>query len=92
MQFNSIEFMLFFPIVVFLYFVMPKKMKTGWLLLSSYYFYMSWNAEYAILIGGSTVITYISGLLMSNTCNQNLGGGGKKACFKENSHVDMYYG
>lgn len=76
MQFNSIDFMLFFPIVVFLYFVMPKKLKTGWLLLSSYYFYMSWNAEYAILIGGSTVITYISGLLMSNICAQNLRGGG----------------
>ncbi len=67
MQFNSIDFMLFFPIVVLLYFVMPKKLKTVWLLLSSYYFYMSWNAEYAILIGGSTVITYISGLLMSGS-------------------------
>lgn len=81
MQFNSIDFMLFFPIVVFLYFVMPKKLKTGWLLLSSYYFYMSWNAEYAILIGGSTVITYISGLLMSNICAQNLRGGVKESLF-----------
>ncbi len=45
MQFNSIDFMLFFPIVALLYFVMPKKLKTVWLLLSSYYFYMSWNAD-----------------------------------------------
>lgn len=78
MQFNSIDFMLFFPIVVLLYFVMPKKLKTVWLLLSSYYFYMSWNAEYAILIGGSTVITYISGLLMSGSLRPEIEGGGVK--------------
>lgn len=70
MQFNSIEFMYFFSIVVFLYFVMPKKLRTVWLLISSYYFYMSWNAQYAILIGGSTVITYIGGLIMSDTMHQ----------------------
>ena len=78
MQFNSIDFMLFFPIVVLLYFVMPKKLKTVWLLLSSYYFYMCWNAEYAILIGGSTVITYISGLLMSGSLCPEFEGGGVK--------------
>lgn len=78
MQFNSIDFMLFFPIVVLLYFVMPKKLKTVWLLLSSYYFYMSWNAEYAILIGGSTVITYISGLLMSGSLRPEFEGGGER--------------
>lgn len=70
MQFNSIAFMCFFPVVVFLYFLIPKKLKTGWLLLCSYYFYMSWHAEYAILIGGSTIITYISGLLMSDSFYQ----------------------
>lgn len=81
MQFNSIDFMLFFPIVVLLYFVMPKKLKTVWLLLSSYYFYMSWNAEYAILIGGSTVITYISGLLMSGSLRPEFEGGVKEIRF-----------
>lgn len=32
MQFNSIEFLVFFPIVVLLYFALPKKVKQYWLL------------------------------------------------------------
>ena len=29
-----------------------------------YYFYMGWGAKYALLIGSSTAITYVSGLLL----------------------------
>ena len=65
MQFNSVNFMIFFPVVIGVYFLIPKKLRMYWLLVASYYFYMSWNATYALLIGGSTVATYISGLLFS---------------------------
>ena len=65
MLFNSYEFLLFFPIVVLTYFVMPKKIRYIWLLITSYYFYMGWNAKYALLLLTSTVITYFSGLLLS---------------------------
>ncbi len=65
MQFNSVDFMMFFPVVIAVYFIIPKKVRMIWLLGASYYFYMSWNAIYALLIGGSTVITYVSGLLFS---------------------------
>ena len=64
MLFNSIDFLIFFPIVVTVYFVIPQKVKTIWLLAARYYFYMSWNAKYAILIITSTIITYVSGLLI----------------------------
>ncbi|MBP5282384.1 MAG: MBOAT family protein, partial [Lachnospiraceae bacterium] len=64
MYFNSIDFLIFFPIVVFGYFLIPKKVKYLWLLVASYYFYMCWNAKYAILIAFSTVVTYASGLLL----------------------------
>lgn len=64
MQFNSVDFMIFFPIVLIVYFFMPKRIRICWLLISSYYFYMSWNAIYALLIGGSTIVTYVSGLLL----------------------------
>jgi len=57
--------MLFFPVVIGVYFVIPKKLRMIWLLVASYYFYMSWNALYALLIGGSTLVTYISGILFS---------------------------
>ena len=65
MQFNSVNFMLYFPIVIGLYFVIPSKWRKMWLLLASYYFYMSWNAKYVLLIGTSTIATYICGLLLS---------------------------
>ena len=64
MLFNSLEFLIFFPIVVLIYFVIPDKIKYLWLLASSYYFYMCWNAKYALLILLSTVITYASGLII----------------------------
>ena len=64
MVFNSFSFLLFFPIVVWIYFIIPKKIRYIWLLIASYYFYMSWNARYALLIAASTLITYVSGLLL----------------------------
>lgn len=64
MLFNSLEFLIFFPIVTFVYFIIPGRAKQLWLLLSSYYFYMCWNAKYAILILTSTIVTYLSGLLL----------------------------
>lgn len=64
MLLNSVEFLIFFPVVVGLYLVIPKKWKSVWLLIASYYFYMSWNKKYALLIAFSTVITYFSGILM----------------------------
>ena len=67
MAFNSFKFLVFFPLVVLIYFIVPKKVRKVWLLIASYYFYMSWNAIYALLIAGSTVITYISGFLLAKT-------------------------
>ena len=43
MLFNSLEFLVFFPLVVLGYFLIPDRWKHYWLLLASYYFYMSWN-------------------------------------------------
>lgn len=64
MLFNSYSFLLFFPVVVLVYFVVPKRTRYIWLLIASYYFYMGWNAKYALLLLLSTFITYLSGVLM----------------------------
>ncbi len=64
MLFNSIEFLIFFPIVLLLYFALPNKAAKMWLLIASYYFYMCWNAKYALLIFFSTVVTWLSGLIL----------------------------
>ncbi len=58
MLFNSVHFILFFPVVILLYYIIPHKYRWVMLTIASYYFYMSWKAEYAILILGSTVIDY----------------------------------
>lgn len=65
MLFNSIDFLLFFPIVTLVYFIIPHKIRYLWLLAASYYFYMCWNPQYALLILTSTVITFASGILIS---------------------------
>lgn len=65
MLFNSYSFLLFFPVVVSIYFAIPKKARYIWLLFASYYFYMSWNPKYALLLALSTVVTWVSGLALS---------------------------
>lgn len=64
MLFNSSEFLMFFPVVVLVYCIIPDRIKYIWLLIASYYFYMCWNIKYVLLILMSTVVTYISGLLL----------------------------
>lgn len=64
MLFNSIDFLFFFPVVLWIYFIIPKKVRYIWLFITSYYFYMSWNPKYALLIALSTFITYLSGVFI----------------------------
>lgn len=71
MQFTTFDFAVFFPFVVICYYLIPARARQVWLLLASYYFYMSWNPTYALLILVSTVITYFCALLLA-------GGKGKK--------------
>jgi len=64
--FNSLDFLLFFPVVTLIYFLIPHRVRYLWLLGASYYFYMCWNPKYALLMLTSTAITYASGLLISS--------------------------
>lgn len=66
MLFNSLHFLLFFPLVTGIYFLIPRKTRWIWLLAASYYYYMSWNAKYALLLAASTLITWLSGLLIDH--------------------------
>lgn len=67
MLFNSLEFIIFFPIVVALYFAIPHRLRWVLLLAASYYFYMCWSYKYIVLIMFSTVIDYFAGIFMHNT-------------------------
>ena len=65
MLFNSVDFLIFFPIVVLVYFIVPKKARYIWLLVASYYFYMCWNIKYIVLLVGSTLTTWLAGKVIS---------------------------
>ena len=65
MLFNSLQFVVFFPIVIILYFLTPYKKRWILLLIASYYFYMCWKVDYIILIMISTLIDYICSNKMS---------------------------
>lgn len=67
MLFNSLQFLIFFPIVMFTYFAIPYKYRWVLLLAASYYFYMAWKPTYIILIIISTLIDYFVGIMMGST-------------------------
>jgi len=60
MLFNSFDFLVFYPIVALLFFSTPQRFRWVLLLIASYYFYMSWEPAYALLIITSTVIDYLA--------------------------------
>lgn len=67
MTFNSWEFLLFYPIVLLLYFVLPKKMRWPMLLVASYFFYMCYSPDLVFLILGTTLISWICSRVIERT-------------------------
>lgn len=70
MLFNSLEFILFFITAVIVHFITPQRWRWILLLGGSYFFYMCWKAEYAILILASTIITYACTLYIEKNESQ----------------------
>jgi alginate O-acetyltransferase complex protein AlgI len=64
MLFNSIHFLIFFPIVLILFWSMPHKHRWKLLLAASYYFYGCFNVWYVALIAASTLVSYQTALWM----------------------------
>ncbi len=66
MLFSSIPFLYYFlPIVLIVYFLLPKIfLKNTWLLLSSLFFYAWGEPKYAILMVTAITIGYVFGLLI----------------------------
>lgn len=61
MLFNSVQFLIFFPVVLIVCCICPLKMRHLWLLAASYYFYMQWNPGYVLLLFSCTCVTYLAG-------------------------------
>ena len=64
MLFNSLPFLIFFPVVVIIYFLIPHRYRYIWLLFCSYFFYACQDKSATVLLMISTVITWSAGRLV----------------------------
>ncbi|MCI9593534.1 MAG: MBOAT family protein [Lachnospiraceae bacterium] len=69
MLFNSVQFAVFLPVVFMLYWALPQKGQVWLLLIASYYFYMSWKADYVILILFTTLVSFFGGLALERAAS-----------------------
>ena len=67
MLFNSIEFLIFFPVVTILYFLIEHKYRWILLLAASCYFYMAFRPIYILILAFTIVIDYYAGILIEQS-------------------------
>ena len=67
MLFNSLQFFLFFAVVLSGYAILPHRWQNRLLLLASYIFYGAWDWRFLSLIALSTVIDYLCGLKIAES-------------------------
>ncbi len=70
MTFNSWEFLIFYPIVLLLYFLLPKKAKWPMLLVASYFFYAFYQPALLFLIVLTTLISWLASRRIEKTENK----------------------
>ncbi|SEI99478.1 D-alanyl-lipoteichoic acid acyltransferase DltB, MBOAT superfamily [Dyadobacter koreensis] len=67
MLFNSINFVLFYLVVTFLYFILPFKSRWFLLLAASCFFYMAFVPVYILILGFTIVIDYFAGIYIETS-------------------------
>jgi alginate O-acetyltransferase complex protein AlgI len=72
MLFNSLEYFLFFFIVIVSYYTIPFRFRWLLLLIASYIFYLAWNTNLIVLILISTLTDYIAGIKIENGKSKKL--------------------
>ncbi len=64
MLFNSFHFLIFFPVVTALYFLLPHRFRWALLLAASCYFYMVFRPIYILILLFTIVVDYTAGILI----------------------------
>jgi alginate O-acetyltransferase complex protein AlgI len=67
MLFNSHLYLLFLPVVVTTYFLLPLRGRRLLLLLASYTFYWVWSVPFSLLLVASTLVDYAASRVISRT-------------------------
>ncbi len=70
MLFNSLQYALFLPLVVAIFWLSPQKFRVPILLIASYLFYMSWRPIFVLLILLLTVVNFFLGRLISKSTDR----------------------
>lgn len=75
MLFNSLNFVIFLPIVFIFYWFVAKgnlRLQNIFLLISSYFFYACWDWRFLFLLIFSTLLDYYTGIKMSDAKNEKI--------------------
>ena len=59
MNFNSLEFLVFFPVVFVLHWLLPHRFRWALLLAASWLFYFWWNPWTGLLLVGTTLVSWL---------------------------------
>src|SRR5688572_15726905 len=71
MLFNSLEFLIFFPIVTIIYFLLPHRFRWLHLLIASCVFYCTFIPIYILILFFTIIIDYYAGILIENRSGKN---------------------
>lgn len=82
MIYNSFNFIVLYPLIFLLYYLIPAKCQKGrnvFLLVVSYLLYLNWKPIYALILFGVTAITYFLAIQIKKSFHRRrlvwLGGG-----------------
>ncbi len=71
MLFNSFSFLLFFPVVTIIYFLLPHRFRWVHLLLASCIFYMAYIPVYILILFFTIIVDYVAGIMIENAGENN---------------------
>lgn len=73
MLFNTFDFLIVFPFIFLLYWIIPTKyasIRKAFLILVSFLLYLNWKPWFALVLIGVIVVTYLFALWLQNTDKQ----------------------
>lgn len=72
MNFNSVIFLIYLPLVILIYWILPHKARWVFLLLASYFFYAYHNVWLIFLILGTTLVSFFAALGIDRSENKKV--------------------
>ena len=72
MFFNSVEFLIFLPVVLGVYYILSRRAQNAWLVLASYFFYGWWDWRFCGLLALSTVIDFTCALRINTSSDSRV--------------------